>query len=564
MHLREHPNQIALTKALAHLMSLKGFHENLSKTTVESIRSAFKKLWELSDGDTYRGKWHFNEAKQRWEGNPADSADIYDVLSSIKHKASAEGGDRTHSMAMTKDYMDRAFRWHQAVCPLEIALQMIQKVMSGARPSDMHLDLEMRTKLTRHLEQVTFASNGWTLWTRCFELVKLKGYLTCHYFGWLQRKDISLDTTILDGVLGVYLANETLTLSKCTSYFEIFLAHRKGWQKKVDKGQWEADLRSNHYKIYPRPNMPACDNFFWIQSLTIRYKNGSMSQPLALASVVTSQLSFRRGGAQYWFMFAPVGQRWTLAKVRWWGGWADGEQRDTLVRYLLDELHAYETDYSDALAPISRVLMPPLLANMLSPDQHRQKSFACACTTVIALQRLDSGPRFTNVSECASRTPTPPVRDIVREPNSQFYPGPSSATLSLPRAIHPHLVTTTLHHAAHQHHSGFKYQKLPTPAFPKHNSWKEIVEHWLVGDRDRGLTTPLKDWPRHWYQGANRRFASKYHQRATIALEFINQYESNEARFLAAYPEAELGHTQLLKAVNKARAARGDRISRNK
>lgn len=34
---------------------------------------------------------------------------------------------------------------------------------------------------------------------------------------------------------------------------------------------------------------------------------------------------FRRGGAQYWFMFAPVGQRWTLAKVRWWGGWAEGE-----------------------------------------------------------------------------------------------------------------------------------------------------------------------------------------------------------------------------------------------
>jgi hypothetical protein len=34
---------------------------------------------------------------------------------------------------------------------------------------------------------------------------------------------------------------------------------------------------------------------------------------------------FRRGSAQYWFMFAPVGQRWTLAKIRWWGGWAEGE-----------------------------------------------------------------------------------------------------------------------------------------------------------------------------------------------------------------------------------------------
>lgn len=35
---------------------------------------------------------------------------------------------------------------------------------------------------------------------------------------------------------------------------------------------------------------------------------------------------FRRGGAQYRFMFAPFGQRWTLQRVRWWGGWAEGEQ----------------------------------------------------------------------------------------------------------------------------------------------------------------------------------------------------------------------------------------------
>lgn len=34
---------------------------------------------------------------------------------------------------------------------------------------------------------------------------------------------------------------------------------------------------------------------------------------------------FRRGGAQYRFMYAPVGERWSLAVVRWWGGWAEGE-----------------------------------------------------------------------------------------------------------------------------------------------------------------------------------------------------------------------------------------------
>jgi hypothetical protein len=34
---------------------------------------------------------------------------------------------------------------------------------------------------------------------------------------------------------------------------------------------------------------------------------------------------FRRGGAQYQFMFAPIGKRWSLSRIRWWGGWAVGE-----------------------------------------------------------------------------------------------------------------------------------------------------------------------------------------------------------------------------------------------
>ena len=35
--------------------------------------------------------------------------------------------------------------------------------------------------------------------------------------------------------------------------------------------------------------------------------------------------SFRRGGAQYRFMYAPIGQQWSLNQIRWWGGWAIGE-----------------------------------------------------------------------------------------------------------------------------------------------------------------------------------------------------------------------------------------------
>ncbi|KAJ7231545.1 hypothetical protein C8J57DRAFT_1091683 [Mycena rebaudengoi] len=55
-------------------------------------------------------------------------------------------------------------------------------------------------------------------------------------------------------------------------------------------------------------------------------------------------------------MFAAAGRRWTLRQVRWWGGWAEGEHRDTLVKYLLDELYTYEDDYSGMLLPVQAEL----------------------------------------------------------------------------------------------------------------------------------------------------------------------------------------------------------------
>lgn len=36
--------------------------------------------------------------------------------------------------------------------------------------------------------------------------------------------------------------------------------------------------------------------------------------------------SLCRGGAQHRLMFAPLGERWSLSIIRWWGGWAIGEQ----------------------------------------------------------------------------------------------------------------------------------------------------------------------------------------------------------------------------------------------
>lgn len=52
------------------------------------------------------------------------------------------------------------------------------------------------------------------------------------------------------------------------------------------------------------------------------------TQGAGLSKIYTTHC-FRRGGAQYRFMFAALGKRWSLAIIRWWGGWAVGEQ----VRY---------------------------------------------------------------------------------------------------------------------------------------------------------------------------------------------------------------------------------------
>lgn len=52
-------------------------------------------------------------------------------------------------------------------------------------------------------------------------------------------------------------------------------------------------------------------------------------------------------------------------------------------------------------------------------------------------------------------------------------------------------------------------------------------------------------------------------QTVSRSLEF-DRYDSDEARFLEAYPAAKRGVTPLLKAINEARVARGESIERPK
>jgi hypothetical protein len=188
------------------------------------------------DGDTYRGKWTYHEQRQRWEGNPVQSAEVQDLIQSIKHKVNTDGSVRTHSVAMSKEFMDQISVWAtEQLQPLSDRsgsyTHIVEGLLLGSHTTAVELSLAERAHLTRMLEMLAFSTTAWNLWTRCFELVKLK------------RKDLTIAAMPVHDVLVKYLQHQSLSASDRLVNFEIFLSNRKGWQQRVDKGK-EADLRS--------------------------------------------------------------------------------------------------------------------------------------------------------------------------------------------------------------------------------------------------------------------------------------------------------------------------------
>ncbi|KAJ6583919.1 hypothetical protein DFH09DRAFT_1359873 [Mycena vulgaris] len=582
--LNDTPNEHS-PKVLSLYLVYKIFHQGKKIGTADTARAAWKRLWKLRDGDTYRDRWHYNPATSRWEGNPVDSAEVEDTMESIKNKCGKDDGERKHSLAMTKEFMERTFAWSDTVCP-------------PASYNSPSTTVEERALKAKHLEYKAFASTAWTIWSRNFELVKL------------QEKDLTF------GLEDPRALN--------TPYFELNLTNRKGWQKRINKVQKESDLRSGRYKICSQPDLPACDAYHWLPKWRQHLEEEVYLRPLlpndyifpaigANGIVQTGEhLShddvnkwikefaagaklpqqngtfsthcFRRGGAQYRFMFAAVGRRWTLRQVRWWGGWAEGEHRDTLVKYLLDELYTYEDDYSGMLLPLQpeanktflgeAAAMGPATTEHLSLFHQSLSSDIRAMSGVVTnffknFAGINSGPSPVIAQ--------PPFRQYIAHQSVLVTRALVPIPLPIVNSVHrpvlhvPHLPATPSLPPT----SGGR--RLPTaglivPDIPvtlpdgsrslSRDSWKHVVQHWLIGDPAHGLHKPLKDWSKTELTGANKPFAMKWRSRMVIATEYITHHHSDETSFLTAYPQANEGLSKLLSAINTTRLARGERIPR--
>ncbi|KAF9223300.1 hypothetical protein BS17DRAFT_808772 [Gyrodon lividus] len=333
------PNKMS-DKALTLFLTYKGYHQNRSNGTVEGICAAFKDLWDNVKGDTYHGPWHFNEVRKQWEGNPVNSAEVKDLMTSLKHKAIRS----THCQCQRTTWTRSSIGHKRHVPSL--------KELSGGCAA---VTAQYVCQAEDGCDAPPRANR---LWHYSMDLVGKESMFRAR-----KIAEVELDQATIDQVLNKYLAGKELLLSDRMMMFKIHLTNRKGWQWKVDKGLTEQDLCCNHYCIYPQPDLPGTDAFLWLLIwlkwlefahygctlapdgcvFPVMGANGIVHprKPLSHDTIQKwineavddagipgffSTHCFRRGGAQYHFMFAPVGQCWTLAKVHWWGGWAEQEQ----------------------------------------------------------------------------------------------------------------------------------------------------------------------------------------------------------------------------------------------
>lgn len=185
------------------------------------------------------------------------------------------------------------------------------------------------------------------------------------------------------------------------------------------------------------------------------------------------------------------------------------------MRYLLDELGAYETDHSFAMLPIQErpdesfmgegYLSRPVTAQELRTSYTAQKAeinsmFKQLLTTVT--HTISSGLAGLSISDA-------PLPHPLASSGGESGPTSSSAVASPTRQLEssslPHPTGTAVPQA-----------RIPTT---NNVDWKTTMKEWYEVDASTGLA--LKDWPDLWYKGSMSHVnGTKYSQRAVVAREY--------------------------------------------
>lgn len=319
------------------------------------------------------------------------------------------------------------------------------------------------------------------------------------------------------------------------SYFKIHLKNRKGWQRKTDGHDGPLPCWIRYLEqLVGHPLQPDDYIFPYFAANGIPHLDREMTHDMV-------QNCFRRGGAQYRFMDAPIGQRWSICKIRWWGGWAAGEHVDTLIRYLIDSLQSYKTDYSNALCPLPTEADQSFMGDHILKRPLNVAEFRVFSTAVMTgLQAIANGtkacPGHKNTSQIEHKLITAPhmsspIWQTTSNDNSveeQFCDSPKN----------PDMTPTPLQQPPRPLPAPLPIGGVRIPDLGRQRgSWRTAVKQWNEIDPKTGYA--LKDWPDAWYTGRMRvKTATKHSQRALIATEY-ERLGGTDTGFLAAYPNAD-------------------------
>ncbi|KAF6762538.1 hypothetical protein DFP72DRAFT_1060794 [Ephemerocybe angulata] len=602
----------AVTMFIWHKCFQEGCQIGVADSIVSSVINRYDQM-----GDKYRGKWESDSTTGEWKGNPGRSAKVKDMVSAVKKHNMSKTPDRKHSRAMSYKDMQTIYGYVQG---LEYNLAPDSSNVSGNPSAGTSGKKPSLSKKAESLYFMALASLEFVIWTRNSEMCQLQFK---HFDFKAEPKECANGQTF--------------------PRYSINVRHRKNWQHKMETGEVGLEAIDLYHHISrwkefyeahvlcrslnPDDYMFPTINFDKLTADASTPITRQAMQKLITAYATAAGLSqahkytthcFRRGGAQYRFMYAPIGKRWMMSRIRWWGGWAEGESGDTLIRYLLDELHTYEEDHRNALCPVDesannthmgedRSLRPFTADDGRKLYEH--------CNSLLRMQ-------FETLTEktVAPVSVSPPVHAPVTTGSyAPSYPSvPYHPTASYPAAPpesfhprhspHPHLPAHP-YHPSYSSHPGYwpaphlpqarAYSSLqaansneaPLPAHDlrwqstviaevqpsrtttpllrgeKHvlprmprgraklaDGWKLVVKDWEEAQPNR-CPVPLRDWDMDWLHETKQ--AQAYHVRKVIALEFIETYARNESAFLEAYPAHTRGITPLYEAIRIAHQALG-------
>ncbi|KAJ3752488.1 hypothetical protein EV360DRAFT_88707 [Lentinula raphanica] len=526
--------------ALRLLTAYKCDHQGLKFSTAEGIRSAFKDYFERVLG--CQGEfWKFNSHSLEWEGNPVFETDYRAYYESLKNR---ENRTSTYTQALP-------------MLPADLKILFDYLDSCGGREE---------FTLTQSLYFKAFSSTAFNLWTRNDELI--------HF----MVKDLKLNLVSNTGV----------------SYIEFHLIFRK---TNKDPNKVQA------YHIPQDPQHPEFDCYThmttWMKHLQSLLQRPLMDHDYVFPGIAsTGQLKFgentsrmgienllervvdasglmsgrrgkftthcfRRGGAQYRFMWAD--HKWSLKAVKWWGGWSSNENVGTIMRYLLDELMAYEEGFTDIMMPDRASARHDTFMgtgntgdtlsreDILSLEYRMMKKFE-DIVHQLTPPATPTKQRILDIDRRSATTPptpaTPTAPPLPTAPPSPIPPPPV-----LPPSIPPPPTPTPA--------APISQPKSPC-RIPEVNSLDDVIRYWDEGDTSRGLITPLKDW-HHLFQTKDYKSeAVKLSNIHFVYEEFSIHHRGSHDSFDVSFPGLRFHYTKLLLAVREARKARGEAKSRRR